>query len=132
MQELLILIKGSATQTIIYSLFESMTHCSTHTDHYHHHEMCIHIVFFRQKQLDQSESRASAQRGKLSAVSESQQQVEVERQLLQQEKAQLSDALARVGNVYLCSFSRFDILLFDSYDPHFPSRLRAVTQSSPC
>lgn len=55
-------------------------------------EMCPH----RQKQRDQSESRASAQRGELSVVKETHQQVEVERQLLEREKAQLSESLARV------------------------------------
>lgn len=50
----------------------------------------------RQKQLDASESRSSAQRGELSAVREIHQQEEVERQLLEREKAQLSEALARV------------------------------------
>ncbi|XP_037535767.1 rootletin [Nematolebias whitei] len=49
-----------------------------------------------QKQRDQSESRASAQRGELSAVRETHQQGEVERQLLEQEKTQLSAWLARV------------------------------------
>uniref|UniRef100_A0A3P9BZZ5 Ciliary rootlet coiled-coil, rootletin n=1 Tax=Maylandia zebra TaxID=106582 RepID=A0A3P9BZZ5_9CICH len=57
-----------------------------------------------QKQFDQSESRASAQRGELSAVRETHQQGEVQRQLLEQEKTQLSEALARAEskNTELC------------------------------
>lgn len=63
--------------------------------------MCNHSAAFellccRQKQLDHSESRSSAQRGELSTVRETQQQGEVERQLLEREKAQLSEALSRV------------------------------------
>ena len=55
------------------------------------------IVFpCSQKQLEQSESRASAQRGELSTVREACQQGEVERQLLEGEKAQMSEALTRV------------------------------------
>ncbi|KAG7251528.1 hypothetical protein CRUP_014964, partial [Coryphaenoides rupestris] len=48
-----------------------------------------------QRQLEQSESRGSAQRGELSSVREAGQQGEVERQLLEGEKAQLSEALTR-------------------------------------
>lgn len=59
--------------------------------------VCV-LLCYRQKQLDQSESRASAQRGELSAVKETHQQGEVERQLLEREKAQLSEALTRVRN----------------------------------
>lgn len=68
--------------------------------------MCCYIAtcvfsWYRQKQWDQSESRASAQRGELSAVKETHQQGEVERQLLEREKAQLSEALARVRRSHL-------------------------------
>lgn len=51
----------------------------------------------RQKQLEQSEGRASAQRGELSAVRETHHKGEVERQLLQEERAQLQEALVRVN-----------------------------------
>lgn len=51
----------------------------------------------RQKQLEQSEGRASAQRGELSAVRETHQKGEVERQLLEEERAQLKEALVRVN-----------------------------------
>lgn len=61
----------------------------------------------RQKQWDQSESRVSAQRGELSAVRETHQQGEVERQLLERENAQLSEALARVRKGWICSYFRF-------------------------
>lgn len=60
----------------------------------------------RQKQRDQSESRASAQRGELSAVLQTHQQGEVERQLLEQESAHLSEALARVREGCVCSHFR--------------------------
>lgn len=46
--------------------------------------------------MEQSESRLSSQRGELSAVREAYQKGEVERQVLQGERAQLSEALARV------------------------------------
>lgn len=52
----------------------------------------------RQRQWENSESRASAQRGELSAVKETHQQGEVERQLLEREKTHLSKALAQVKN----------------------------------
>lgn len=51
----------------------------------------------RQKQLEQSEGRGSAQRGELSAVRETHQKGEVERQLLEEERAQLKEALLRVN-----------------------------------
>lgn len=50
----------------------------------------------REKQLEQSESRLSAQRAELSAVRETYQKGEVERQVLEGERVQLSGALARV------------------------------------
>lgn len=63
------------------------------------------ILFcYRQKQWDQSESRASAQRAELSAVKETYQQAEIERQLLERENAQLTEALARVRK---CLFDFF-------------------------
>lgn len=46
--------------------------------------------------MEQSESRLSAQRGELSAVRETYQKGEVERQVLEGERVQLSEALARV------------------------------------
>lgn len=48
--------------------------------------------------MEQSESRLSTQRGELSAVRETHQKGEVERQVLEGERAQLSEALARVRN----------------------------------
>lgn len=72
--------------------------------------MCV-LFCFRQKQLDQSESRASAQRGELSAVKETRQQGEVERQLLEREKSQLSEALTRVrSQLFPCSVLCFLVL----------------------
>lgn len=56
---------------------------------------CV-IYCHRQKQLEQSESRLSTQRGELSAVRETHQKGEVERQVMEGERAQLSEALARV------------------------------------
>lgn len=59
--------------------------------------MIVSAIFrYRQKQWEQSESRASAQRFELSAVRETHQKGEVERQLLEEERAQLSEALTRV------------------------------------
>lgn len=46
--------------------------------------------------MEQSESCVSAQRGELSAVRETHQKGEVERQVLEGERGQLSEALARV------------------------------------
>lgn len=46
--------------------------------------------------MEQSESWLSAQRGELSAVRETHQKGEVERQVLEGERGQLSEALARV------------------------------------
>lgn len=92
-------------------------------------KMCPH----RQKQRDQSESRASAQRGELSVVRETHQQVEVERQLLEREKAQLSESLARVRKRQLVLIKLVQLcFLWPLYDAHCTSRLRAVTQSSLC
>lgn len=54
------------------------------------------MSWHREKQLEQSESRLSAQRGELSAVREACQKGEVERQVLDGERAQLSEALASV------------------------------------
>lgn len=51
----------------------------------------------RQKQLEQSESRASTQRRELSAVREGHHKGEVERQLLEEERGQLQEALVRVN-----------------------------------
>lgn len=56
------------------------------------------MFWHREKQLEQSESRLSAQRGELAAVREGHQKGEVERQVLEGERAQLSEALARVRN----------------------------------
>lgn len=55
----------------------------------------------RQKQLEQSEGRASVQRGELSAVRETHQKGEVERELLEEERAQLKEALVRVNRGHL-------------------------------
>lgn len=64
--------------------------------------MIVSAIFsYRQKQLEQSESRASAQRCELSAVREAHQKGEVERQLLEEERAQLSEALTRVRTSWL-------------------------------
>lgn len=46
--------------------------------------------------MEESESRLSAQRGELSAARDTYQKGEVERQLLEGERVQLSEALARV------------------------------------
>lgn len=60
---------------------------------------------YRQKQWEQSESRISTQRGELSAVRETHHKGEVERQLLEREKDQLSEALSKVIYGQSCSFN---------------------------
>lgn len=64
----------------------------------------------RQKQLEQSEGRASAQRGELSAVRETHQKGEVERQLLEEERAQLKEALVRVNKTSLVLYFLWNAL----------------------
>ena len=62
--------------------------------------MIFHSPHPSQKQWEQSECRASAQRGELSSVRETHQQGEVEKQLLEGERTQLTEALARVRKTH--------------------------------
>lgn len=95
----------------------------------------------RQKQLEQSESRLSTQRGELSAVRETHQKGEVERQVLEGERAQLSEALARVRKIkqkpqnthFNAHFTPGDSIIMCHWcDARCSPRLRAGMRNSLC